>query len=690
MSKFRTFTTFLYSCTFLAACLTGHPLLAQNDTLRTNQLEEVTISAYESRRTLLETPAAISLITPRLMTRFAATTWINAVNTAPGVRMEERSPGSYRFSIRGSLLRSPFGVRNVKFYWNGIPFTDASGNTSLNVIDFAAVERMEIIKGPGSSLYGAGTGGVVLLSSPTNTAGNNRAEQQVGVGKYGFRSWNSLLQTGGATVLYGHQQQEGYRDHSAMVRDALTFTLTNPVGSRGSFSLLGMYSDLHYQTPGGINLQQYQTNPRLSRQPTPTLPGSREQQAGVYTRYAMLGGSYDYRLSANWSQTTTLYLSTNDFRNPFISNQEKRTELGLGGRQVWKYAFDNARWNATWTSGLEGQYLQSVQRTFRNLKGTTGTLLTDEELLTGAFTAFSQFEAEPVSGLIATVGLSYNTLRYDFQRFFPAPYGRQMQNFKAELAPRIALLKKIGEDWAVFGSYSQGFSPPTLQEIRPSAGGFRADLSAERGVNREIGIRRAGQKLSAEVNLYSFSLREAIVRRTEENGAEFFINAGKTRQNGVEWQVGYDIFSSRTAPLRQVRAWHNGTYTRYTFVDFQQADAQLSGNILPGIPRLSHTTGLDLEALAGLSLYLTYQHGGSVFLNDANTVEAPAYDQFLVRGSWKRNWGAHFYTDLSASAEWVSAEIYSLGYDLNAFGNRFFNASPKQNTWVGIKAGWRW
>jgi iron complex outermembrane receptor protein len=56
-------------------------------------------------------------------------------------------------------------VRNVKFYWNGIPFTDASGNTPLNSLDYGAVQSMEIIKGPGSSLYGAGTGGVVLLQS---------------------------------------------------------------------------------------------------------------------------------------------------------------------------------------------------------------------------------------------------------------------------------------------------------------------------------------------------------------------------------------------------------------------------------------------------------------------------------------------------------------------------------------------
>src|SRR5690606_23191349 len=110
-----------------------------------------------------------------------------AVNLVPGVRMEERSPGSYRFSIRGSSLRSPFGVRNVKANWNGLPFTDGGGNTYLNLLDFSAIGSMEIIKGPGASLYGAGTGGVLLMKSPVIEG--NRIEASLVGGSYGLRRY---------------------------------------------------------------------------------------------------------------------------------------------------------------------------------------------------------------------------------------------------------------------------------------------------------------------------------------------------------------------------------------------------------------------------------------------------------------------------------------------------------------------
>jgi len=57
---------------------------------------------------------------------------------------------------------------------------------------------------------------------------------------------------------------------------------------------------------------------------------------------------------------------------------------------------------------------------------------------------------------------------------------------------------------------------------------------------------------------------------------------------------------------------------------------------------------------------------------------------------WQKNWGKHLFSEVSASAEKVKAEIYSLGFDLNAFGNRFYNAAPKENWYGGAKIGWRW
>jgi len=661
----------------------------QGDSLKINQLDEITVNAFEARTTRLSTTATVGLLTPKSIERFSATTWTNAINTIAGVRMEERSPGSYRFSVRGSTIRSPFGIRNVKFYWNGIPFTDAGGNTPLNSLDFGAIQSMEIIKGPGSSLYGAGTGGVVLMQSRTDNPGMNRVEQSVGFGKYGFQSRSTTLQIGDISIQYGHQEQDGYRKQSGMGRDAIRFSSNSKIGEKGNLSLIGMYSDLHYQTPGGINLAQYQTDPTLARQSTATVPGSEAQKAAIYTKYALIGGNYSLALSDSWTQSTALYLTTNDFTNPFISNYEKRDEQGIGGRNIWQNRSQLGDVKTNWTTGFEWQYSRSAQRNYDNDKGVPGKQQTVEDVRTSTLTAFSQLEAVLFTDLTATVGLSYNTSKYKYERFFVLPYSKEQRTFDGIFVPRIAINKIIAKTWAVTASYSSGFSPPTLQEVRPSAGGFRKDLNAEKGMNTEIGIRKISNRITAEISLYHFGLKETIVRRTDESGAEFFINAGKTRQVGIEWNLGYDIIANPKSPVA-LRIWDSGTYTKYTYESYKQADVDLSGKLIPGIPRFVQTTGLDAIFKYGFSVYATYQYGSTLFLNDANTLKNTPYNMFTARAAWKKSWGQHLYSEISASGEKVNAGIYSLGYDLNAFGNRYYNSAPKKNLWVGVKVGWEW
>ncbi|MGG7663405.1 TonB-dependent receptor [Dyadobacter sp. BHUBP1] len=676
----------------LAAFLIFHDsgqALAQRDSLQARDLREVTVHAFESEKDPLTTTATVGMLTPRSLGRFSNYTWANAVNTIPGVRMEERSPGSYRFSVRGSLIRSPFGVRNVKFYWNGIPFTDASGNTPLNSIDYGAIQSMEVIKGPGSSIYGAGTGGVVLMQSRPDNEFQNRVEQSMSFGKYGFQSRNSTLQIGDISVQYGHSEQDGYRNHSGMARDAIRFTSSSSIGEKGTLSLLGMYSDLYYQTPGGINLAQYQTDPKLARQSTATVPGSEVQKAAIYTRLALLGGNYVLPLSDKWTQSTALYLTFTDFANPFISNFEKRDENGIGGRNIWQHKSEWGNVKTNWTSGFEWQYGKSAQRNYDNKGGVADKQQTVEDIRTANLSVFSQLEATLLTDLTLSAGLSYNTSKYKYERYFPLPFGKDQKTFDGIFIPRFAANKVIAGNWSVTASYSGGFSPPTLQEVRPSAGGFRKDLEAEKGSNTEIGIRKVGKVISGEISLYHFGLRSAIVRRLDEAGAEYFVNAGKTKQNGVEWSVNWDVLSDPKLPV-MLKLWNTGTYTKYTYEEFRQADTDLSGKLIPGIPRFSQSTGLDVLLKYGISAFLTYQHGDSFYLNDANTVKNTAYNQWMARVTWKKSWGQHFYSELSASAEKVNAGIYSLGYDLNAFGNRYYNGAPKNNLWAGVKIGWEW
>src|SRR5665213_2337526 len=160
---------------------TLHP--AKSDTSK--QLQPVTVRGYLSEQPVLGVPASVSVINRQQLQLQPDNSFIPVLNSVPGIRAEERSPGSYRLSIRGSLLRSPFGIRDVKVYYDEIPLTDAGGNTYLNAIDFNSIHNMEILKGPDGSLFGANTGGVVLLS-PVPHSDDNSVSAGLNGGSYGL------------------------------------------------------------------------------------------------------------------------------------------------------------------------------------------------------------------------------------------------------------------------------------------------------------------------------------------------------------------------------------------------------------------------------------------------------------------------------------------------------------------------
>jgi iron complex outermembrane receptor protein len=108
----------------------------------TTELKPVIIKGYLSDQPVISVPASVSVLNAAQLRIQPDNSFVNALNTVPGVRTEERSPGSYRLSIRGSLLRSPFGVRDVKIYFDDIPLTDAGGNSYLNDFDIAAIQKV--------------------------------------------------------------------------------------------------------------------------------------------------------------------------------------------------------------------------------------------------------------------------------------------------------------------------------------------------------------------------------------------------------------------------------------------------------------------------------------------------------------------------------------------------------------------
>lgn len=651
-------------------------------------LQEIVIEAFETNRRLDEVPASVGFLSGGELQRFNNTSVLPAVNIVPGVRMEERSPGSYRFSIRGSSLRSPFGVRNVKAYWNGLPFTDGGGNTYLNLLDFSSIGSMEIIKGPGGSLYGAGTGGVLLLKSPDVKQDQIQASSVFG--SYGLQRYlvgGQLKRDNlSANVQFAHQRSDGYREQSALKRNALNADVKFRVGDRGTLTSTVIFSNLFYETPGGLNQAQYDADPSQARPAAGPSLGAVDARAAVTNETIFGGFIYDHDWNNQWSTTVGVYGGFSAFENPTIRNYESREETNIGMRThtVYRMFRNQSSVGGKITFGGEYQHFASPISVFGNVAGVRDTVQVRDDVTSTAGLVFAQGDIEFPGGFFVTAGASVNFLRYGFERVAPDPRVIQERTFDAVFSPRLAVLRKFSEALSVFASYSDGFSPPSLAEVRPSTNTFSNSLKAETGNNLEAGARGMfSDRFGYDIVVYDFRLRNTIVVQRNDEGADYFVNAGKTSQRGIEALASYD-FGSEDAFLSRFKVWASYAYQHYRFKEYVIIDEDFSGNALTGIAPTVFSSGLDVDFKKRFSANLTLNYVDHIPLNDANTAFADAYVLLGLRTAWNTVLKETSRFEVFAGIDNALDERYSLGNDLNAFGGRFYNTAMPRNYYAGI------
>ena len=140
-----------------------NPEIQQDTTSLSGEIDEVTVTAFRSPYNLFNTPAPVNLITSGQLETGNSFTPIEALNQVPGVLMHHGTFNTNRLTIRGIGSRTPYSTNKIKAYFGEIPLTSGDGETTLEDLENSAIKRVEIIKGPSSSLYGAGLAGAILL-----------------------------------------------------------------------------------------------------------------------------------------------------------------------------------------------------------------------------------------------------------------------------------------------------------------------------------------------------------------------------------------------------------------------------------------------------------------------------------------------------------------------------------------------
>ncbi|MEO7983696.1 MAG: TonB-dependent receptor, partial [Bacteroidota bacterium] len=550
---------------------------------------------------------------------------------------------------------------------------------------------IEIVKGPAGSMYGAGTGGLVLMHTLSPWQAGVSAEYITG--SYNLQNIFISARLGKnenrSQLSFAHNQTDGYRVQSRMGRDNFSWVTKSVISERQQLSASVLLTDLYYQTPGALTLAEFTANPKAARPAAGGFPSAVNAKASIEQVNFLAGLTHRYKLTPAFTNYTTFYAAFAEIKNPAIRNYEKRDEPHLGGRTVFIYEKKQEETSWQLAGGSEFQHGFFNTSVFRNTNGIPDSLQTDDDIINVSNIYFIQGDISWKKKWFINGGLSLNKTKVNFTRLNKFPVVTQNRVYRNELAPRVTLKKIFAEVFSLTATVARGFSPPTTAELLPSTGVIDTRLEAEYGWNYEMtaGYDLFNRKLRLEATGFYFKLNNALVQRRDISGADFFVNAGDTRQKGIEL-TGDLLISSQHHFIDYYRINLAYTYNHFRYGSFIKGTDDFSGKTVPSVP--SGTVSLlgDLQLKKGVYSNLTYYAASRIYLNDANTASAAAYHLLGLRLGWKKIVKKKNKLNFYLGADNLLDENYSLGNDINAAANRFYNAAARRNYYVGLSFQW--
>lgn len=672
----------------------GSELNVQMETDGVN-LNEVRVNGYNGNRTSKETAGAVVLLGPEDINRGNSMSLQPALNGIPGVRMDQSTLSEARISIRGNGVRAAYGIRNIKIYINEIPVTEADGTTRIESLDVNSIGMAEVIKGPASSIYGAGTGGVINFQLQRAPYQEQSTEASALTGAYGLHRLATTYRSGGdklnSYVSYGWQEYSGYRQHSNDMRRFLTGNFQLFPGSKRIITLILNRTTQHSEIPGSLTADQVAADP-LQANAT-----NLDKQAGRYQTWTRIGLGQQYQFNDQFSNHTSVFTYFYDLDHPLPYAYIRNFYQSYGGRTRFSYDPHFSILSTRFVAGAEFNEGLTKGTQYVNNDGKEGVVSSNLDYRNTQFSLFYQSETTLGPQTMLILGLSYNSLSYNVKDYLK-PHQSGIKKFDPQASPRVAFSHNFSSALSLHASVSSGFSPPSGSEIKNVDGSINPVLQAEKALNYELNAKGNlfRSRLAYDLALFKMDMKGELIAQSVQQGITIYHNAGKTRHNGVELSLSYQLLeaSAQRGTVR-LRPFAALTYSDFRFEDYKALNAQgeitatYSGNKLTGIAPWVLNLGFDLESKGGLYFYGTYFYSDRLPVNDANSVYNPSYEVLNAKIGYKKLVLKCLEVNGYGGVDNLLNNNYSSIVSLNAVGYSgaqpaYFNPSPTINGYGGL------
>ena len=647
-------------------------------------LDPIHVSAPRLDRDWMSTAQAVSVVDVDDIQKARQNLQLDeALNRIPGVFTQNRYnfAQNLRIAIRGFGARAPFGVRGIRIYVDGIPETLPDGQSQLDAIDLESTNRIEVIRGPASALYGNATGGVIAVRTmdgldpggiELRSVLGADGLQRVGLRGGGQRAdWN-------AHISVWDLQYDGYREHSRTAKRLLNAKLRHDLDSQRSWTgVLTLLDQPLGQDAGGLTRGEVERDRRAAN------PLSLRLNAGQQVRQERLGFVYrDERFAGGGTLRTRAFFTRREFvqQLPFPGSSRPQFDRHFFGLGVdFSQVMEIGAVPAVYQMGIEFDQ-QRDDRTRRNVSpaGIVGGLSQNEIQNASSLGVFSQINLDWSDRLIWTLVTRLDRIHLSIDDRLGAEINSSGERNFSEPSVSTGFNYEFGDRVAIYGTLGTAFETPTFTEFAQiDAGGFNPALGPQRAINTELGIKGAlGTDLYFDLAVFSVRTRDEIVNiQTDQNA---FANAGRTRRDGVEFGLHYNLSESTALSLAY-------TWSDFVFRDFEVTDGlSLAGNRLPGLPQHAVFAEISWRGGDGWFAKTDWLAVGEVFADNANENLVDSYAVVNARIGRELGSGRYSMGGFVAVNNLLNHEYFS-NIRINAAGGRYFEPAPGRNVFAGLQ-----
>lgn len=519
-------------------------------------LEPVVVTTTRRPEATFDLPASVERIDGESLDGRRGNSLSEALSTIPGVAARDRQnyAQDLQISVRGFGARSSFGIRGLRLYVDGIPATMPDGQGQLTHIDLTTVDRIEVMRGPFSTLYGNSSGGVVQLftrdgrQAPTLTGSIDVGSDS---GRRYSTNYSGGSDTAGVTLGTQHFETQGVRDHSAARRNLGNVRADWQVTPDDSLTFSASSVEQRADDPLGLTRAQFERDPEQADSAASqfdTRKVVRQTQAGVV---------WEHRLDASQTLRALVYTgtrSTVQFQSIPVATQANPRHPGGVIDLDRSYSGTDLRWSAgkpllpfDLTVGISYDELAEHRTGYLNFDGSTlgvlGALRRDERNRAVDTDPYLQASWPLTSRLTLDAGVRRSLVRFKSDdHYIVGVNGDDSGQLQFESwLPVAALRYAFAPDWRAYLTAGRGFETPTLNELayRPDGlAGLNTALAAARSVNLETGLkyryRSTSMTIDTALAVFRSDTDDEIVTATNSGGRTTYRNAGKTRRDGVE------------------------------------------------------------------------------------------------------------------------------------------------------------